>query len=346
MTVLRIAILGAGIFIKTQHLPSLVHNKKADVVAIYSRSKDSAQALADEFSIPDVYYDKNNTDGNTLELLLARSDIDACVIALPILVQPDVIKKVLSSGKHVLAEKPVAKDKATAVELVKFYRSLPAGLIFSTAEQYRFHPTFLEVADIIKQGGIGQVHSFGYNESSYIRDDNPYYNTEWRKTPEYQGGFILDAGVHSVAAIRLVLGEDVESIVATTSLYKRNLQPTDYMASLVTMKSGVKGTFSMDFSVSVSTFRFVVNGSKGSIEISRFPNLGYKITTIDGEVTEKEAASFETPAQIAVYQEIDTFLDDIASKKQTERAKPEQSVIDQTVIETCLVSNGSVVTVE
>ena len=40
---------------------------------------------------------------------------------LPILVQPDFIKKALSAGKHVLAEKPIAKDVATATELLDWY---------------------------------------------------------------------------------------------------------------------------------------------------------------------------------------------------------------------------------
>lgn len=53
--------------------------------------------------------------------LLARSDIHAVIVVLPISQQPDVIIRALKAGKHVLSEKPVAKDVKSALKLIEIY---------------------------------------------------------------------------------------------------------------------------------------------------------------------------------------------------------------------------------
>lgn len=49
-------------------------------------------------------YSDDSVEGRGLDHLLARSDIKAVIIALPIKKQPEYIRKVLLAGKHVLSE--------------------------------------------------------------------------------------------------------------------------------------------------------------------------------------------------------------------------------------------------
>ena len=67
---------------------------------MYSRSRKSAEALMPSGSV-DVYSDDSGP-GNGLDDLLARSDIQAVDVVLPINTQPAVIKKALKAGKHVV----------------------------------------------------------------------------------------------------------------------------------------------------------------------------------------------------------------------------------------------------
>lgn len=92
-------------------------------MAVYSRSVRSAEsvlAVADELrastSKIDVYADELDCEGSGLSALLQRSDIGAVIVALPILVQLEVVRKCLAAGKHVLCEKPVAKDTKAALD--------------------------------------------------------------------------------------------------------------------------------------------------------------------------------------------------------------------------------------
>lgn len=71
-----------------------------------------------------------------LEAVLANKEIDAVLFVLPITKQPDLVRKAWKAGKHVLSEKPLARDVKEAVELIEEYERdyKPKGLIWRVAE--------------------------------------------------------------------------------------------------------------------------------------------------------------------------------------------------------------------
>lgn len=116
------------------------------VEAVYSRSTSSASSLAETAqqtlqleSGLTVYSDEPDREGMRLnsfvrmgllrrqvvglDELLARSDIQAVIVVLPLGQQPEIVIKALKAGKHVLSEKPVAKDVKTALQLIKTYET-------------------------------------------------------------------------------------------------------------------------------------------------------------------------------------------------------------------------------
>jgi len=77
---------------------------------------------------------------------------------LPILIQPEFIRKALKAGKHVLAEKPIAGDVKTAKELVDWYRGEidTSKVNWSVAENFRFFDSLItgsEVRTTVLEGG-------------------------------------------------------------------------------------------------------------------------------------------------------------------------------------------------
>lgn len=122
--------------------------------AVYSRSAKSAKTLEVDESTVDIYSDDSGA-GKTLNDLLARSDIHAVIIALPIRNQPDYIRKALSAGKHVLSEKPVAENVKDAKALIQWYRSEidPKKVTWSVAENFRYLNSFDHAAEAIKSKG-------------------------------------------------------------------------------------------------------------------------------------------------------------------------------------------------
>jgi hypothetical protein len=76
-----------------------------------------------------------DTPGHTLGDLLQRQNIKAVIIVLPIPVQPDIIRRCFAARKHVLSEKPIAKDVSTARLLLEDYKKeYASNNIISTSQ--------------------------------------------------------------------------------------------------------------------------------------------------------------------------------------------------------------------
>jgi predicted dehydrogenase len=74
-----IALIGSGIFAREEHLPAIQATPSLKLVAIYSRSRKSADALAAQAEGVEVYSD--DQEGRGYEELLKREDVKGVVIA-------------------------------------------------------------------------------------------------------------------------------------------------------------------------------------------------------------------------------------------------------------------------
>ncbi|KAH8102098.1 oxidoreductase family protein [Cristinia sonorae] len=245
-----IAILGAGIFAKEAHLPAIaaLGATQSTLKAVYSRSIESASYFAKEAQevlkqsqAPDVYHDSDET--SNLDVLLARSDIQAVLVVLPITLQPSIILKALTAGKHVLSEKPVAPDVAGGLELIKEYEETfkPKGLVWRVAENWEVEPGYHVAGKIIASGKIGKVTSFNVRVVNHVPKDSKWYKTPWRTVPDYQGGFLLDGGVHTIAALRVILPSPITTLTAFSSLNMDHLPPHDTIHAVVKTEDGTHG---------------------------------------------------------------------------------------------------------
>lgn len=145
--------------------------------AVYSRSLSSAKSLAGSDTTIATYYSEPPTPGQSLDDLLARADIQAVIIALPIPLQPEFIKKALAAGKHVLSEKPIAKDFETAEALVQWHKSLNGNALWSVGENMRFlEPLSFGATELAK---MGEIQTFSLNFYTMVADDDKFFNTPW-----------------------------------------------------------------------------------------------------------------------------------------------------------------------
>ncbi|OJJ51221.1 hypothetical protein ASPZODRAFT_12059 [Penicilliopsis zonata CBS 506.65] len=334
---LGVAIVGSGIFAREQHLPAVEAAKDLQLKAIYSRSLTSAQQLAGESTVAglDLYAD-DSRPGRSYGDLLARQDISAVIICLPILVQPEFIKQALTAGKHVLSEKPIAKDLATAQELVQWYHATidTHCTLWAVAENYRFFTKFLLAAEQVQK--LGRVRNFRVNEHTLVPPESKYYNTAWRKNPQYQGGFLLDGGVHTVAGLRLILGanDPVVSLSAHTSLQQEHLPPVDTVDAVMKTRSGATGVLSMSFGSAFkdSTLEFSCEGGIVTLTFDGvFVNGVDQNIPFDGKGVVTEVAAFA--AAIGRGEALDP------------RQSLEEALADLEILEKMLVSGGEKMTI-
>jgi len=306
---IKLAILGAVIFVKESHVPAinqLIKEGRVVVKAIYSRTQDSAEDVKKKLNCEgiDVYFG----DEEKLREMLKREDIDTCDIALPINMLPSAIQLCLSHGKHVLSEKPIAPTVQMGKALVLVYELKYASkLVWSVAENIRHYPSFKRAAKEIKEGTIGRLLSCNLDARSAVLEDNKYYNTEWRKDPKYQGGFLFDGGVHHAAIIRMMMGE-AASVCAQMTKIREWLPPFDTLTASIKFQNGAMGSSLASYANKVGNLAlFSVFGENGTI----------KVTKSELEITEflPDGGTRVTKPQLkpenCIYEEILTFFDEI-----------------------------------
>lgn len=321
-----VAILGGGIFAREEHLPAVEKSKDLTLKAIYSRSLKSAKSLETDSSKVDLYSDDSG-EGKGLDSLLAREDVTAVIIALPIKNQPEYIRKALVAGKHVLSEKPVAENVREAVELIDWYEKeiLPRGTTWGVAENARFWAARIKAGE--ERSKLGRALTFRARQQFLVNSGGKYYETDWRKVPTHQGGFLLDGGVHFAAVLRLLLRDDhLVSLSAQTAQLQEHLPPVDTVEAATKAKSGAVGSISFSFGTTANGSEYNIGCEKGFVSVTN------TMVTVDGKQEEvEEEGSGVTP-------EIRAWGESLAQKQANVLQSPREALADLEIIEACLRS--------
>jgi predicted dehydrogenase len=147
---------------------------------------------------------------------------------------------------------------------------------------------------------------------------------------------LLDGGVHSVAGLRLLLGETAKptALTAFTTLLREHLPPVDTVNSVWHTKTGISGTFSMSFGTTLSGNEFTVACEKGSVTLARG-----KVTVRQGEQSDNKSSVKEFNDEgNGVKQEVKAWAESITDGKPNPHQSPEQALADVEILEKMLKS--------
>jgi predicted dehydrogenase len=142
---------------------------------------------------------------DTVDSLLAETDIDAVVIATPHHLLAPVALAALRAGKHVLAEKPLAlnEHEAREVELA----AANAGVCYMAGYSFRFS-MFRYVRELLDAGVAGDIQAITGSIGT-----GPM-NSGWVAYPETGGGPLLYVGCHLVDLILWFLADQPVAVYA------------------------------------------------------------------------------------------------------------------------------------
>lgn len=191
MTNLKWGILGTGNIART-FAKGVQESQSGELVAVGSRSQESADKFADEYSISSRHA--------SYEALLADADVQAVYISTPHPLHAEWAIKAARAGKHILCEKPLTMNGVEARRVAEAARQ--NGVILMEAFMYRCHPQTAKIVELIKAKVIGDVKliratfafAAGFNAESRLYDK------------ELGGGGILDVGCYTASMARLVAG--------------------------------------------------------------------------------------------------------------------------------------------
>jgi len=231
-------------------IPAMQQGELCEIVAISSRSVETAGKTAKQLGIPKAY--------GSYEELLADPDIDAIYNPLPNHLHVQWSIRALEAGKHVLCEKPIGLSSAEGQQLVDAGKQHPT-LKLMEAFMYRHHPQWQRARQIVRDGGIGQLLTI-QSAFSYFNDDA----SNIRNMADIGGGGIMDIGCYPISLSRFIFAAEPTRVVST--LDRDPSFQTDRRASVVLDFGDRTSTFSC--STQMAPYQRVnIFGDKGRVEI-------------------------------------------------------------------------------
>ena len=192
---MRIAVIGLG-FMGSTHLKAWKNIPEAQLWAVVSQ--DDKKLAGDLSGIqgniggPGEKMDFSRVKKyHKAEEALADPEIEAVDICLPTDQHAPVALAALRAGKHVLVEKPMALDGATADELLAEARK--SGRLLMTGQVLRFIGAYRKTAEHVKSGVLGAVRSALFRR----RCAAPAWS-KWLGDPARSGGGVFDLLIHDV----------------------------------------------------------------------------------------------------------------------------------------------------
>ena len=202
---IRFGIVGTGT-IAHRFAEAIQNVPDAELVAVASRAKETAEKFGNEFNIPVRFasYEK-----------MAESDvIDAAYIAVPHSGHIRCSCLMMNHGKHVLCEKPMAVNSREAEKM--FRCAEENGVLLMEAMWARLVPGTIEMLELIKNGVLGDVLGVE-GKICYTMDEDEMDHHVFN--PENGGGSLLDVGVYGLNFASWYLGKDVVGINAQSDFY-------------------------------------------------------------------------------------------------------------------------------
>ncbi|HXM42223.1 MAG TPA: Gfo/Idh/MocA family oxidoreductase [Bryobacteraceae bacterium] len=126
--------------------------------------------------------------------------IEAVDICLPTNLHERIAALALAAGKHVLVEKPMALDGASADRMIAAAER--HGRILMAAQVVRFIPPYRGAADILRSGRLGPVRAAIFRR----RCAAPAWSI-WLSDPAQSGGGVFDLLIHDIDFCLHVFGK-------------------------------------------------------------------------------------------------------------------------------------------
>ncbi len=227
--VVRIAVVGAGGFAKSTHLPNLAAlSDRYHVRAIVTRTGSNAADVATHYGA-----DYSTTDYGEV---LKDPDVDAVLIATRHDLHARAALDALAAGKHVLVEKPLVMDRSELDEVIGFFEGRESAPVLLTGFNRRFSPHACRVRELVRERTAPMMIAYRMN-AGFIPLDH------WVHSREQGGGRNIGEACHIYDLFTYLTGARLTGVTAraiapTTSQYA----PHDNFAVTATFADGSVAT--------------------------------------------------------------------------------------------------------
>ncbi len=129
-------------------------------------------------------------------------EIDALIIAATNNMLSPIASEAIKKGKHVLIEKPGAKNIVDFQKVIQAYKKNP--VVVMIGYNHRYHPAICHAKKIIDSPNYGPIL---FMRGRYGHGGRLGYEKEWRFNPKIAGGGeLLDQGSHLIDLVNYFIG--------------------------------------------------------------------------------------------------------------------------------------------
>jgi predicted dehydrogenase len=256
-----------------------------DLVAVGSRSQESADAFAARFDIPRAHA--------SYEALVADPEVDIVYVSTPHPMHHENARLALEAGKHVLVEKAFTLNRAEAEDLQRL--GAERGLLVMEAMWTRYLPHMIRIREIIAEGTLGEIRAVSADHTQLLPSD-PAHRLN---ALELGGGALLDLGIYPVSFVWDILGAPT-TVKAVGRLIETGADAE--VATVMTHEGGAVST-TLSSSRGAGPNAASIVGTAARIEIDRvwYSPTMFRVVLPDGTVAE-EFASDEVAGRGMEYQ--------------------------------------------
>jgi predicted dehydrogenase len=161
-----------------------------NVIGIYDIDTKKAQQVTESYQLKNCF--------QSLEELLEHPDVLVVDIAVPAKFQPEIVKKVVRKGKHVLCQKPLAETMEEAHEI--YSAVLEAGVKGAVNQQMRWAPGIRASHAIINRGWLGELVQASIQVNVFTDWES------WRWLTEIDKLEVMYHSIHYLDSIRFLFG--------------------------------------------------------------------------------------------------------------------------------------------
>ena len=265
------------------HAAAIANAEGAQLVAIAEPSEDSRKAACEAH--PDA------TVVGDYQELVQRDDLDVVDVIVPNRLHHEIAMAVLSSGKHLLLEKPMCLTMAECDDVLRLAKE--KNLQISINHEFRLSSLWGKVKELVDEGVVG--------EPQYVLVElsrNPYRlgSDGWRFDINRVGDWILEEPIHFFDLARWYLssvGEPETIYAAGNSRQPEHPELQDNCSAIMKFTGGAYAVVSQTLAAFEHHQTVKLTGTKGAIWASwsgamdRTEHPTFFLKAFDGEKLEE-----------------------------------------------------------
>jgi predicted dehydrogenase len=203
----RVGVIGTGGIAQGAHLGNYAKIEGVEIAALCDVNPEALKKTAEKYPGAKTYTDYHD--------LAEDPDVDAVSVCTPNFLHMEPTIACLKAGKHVLVEKPIARNAAEGRQMVRAAKE--AGKLLAVGLHHRYNEETMALRRFRDEGGFGEIY---YSRVHVLRRRGiPGWGVFGDKEKQ-GGGPLVDIGVHLLYEALYIM-DFPKAVAASGATYRK-----------------------------------------------------------------------------------------------------------------------------